>query len=73
MLLVYINKIKAGSYYIRFRDNLKCILLGDVKVSTPISKINFAIIPTNTPFLLCLVDIDCYSIYLNNVDNVLVH
>ena len=29
--------------------------------------------PTNTPFLLCLADMDKHSIYLNNVDNVLVH
>ncbi len=29
--------------------------------------------PTNTPFLLCLADMDKYGIYLNNVENVLVY
>jgi hypothetical protein len=70
---VHIDKTKAGSHRIRFRDNLECVSLGDVKVNTPIGEIDFAVMPTNTPFLLCLADMDRYGIYLNNVDNVLVH
>ena len=34
---------------------------------------HFAVMPTNTSFLLFLADIDCYRIYLNNVDNELIH
>jgi hypothetical protein len=44
-----------------------------VKVKTPLGVILFAVMLTNTPFLLCLADMDCHGIYLNNVDNVLVH
>lgn len=70
---IYIDKTKAGSHRIRFGDSPECVSLGDVKVSTPVGEIDFAVMPTNTPFLLCLADMDRHRIYLNNVDNVLVH
>ena len=68
-----IDKSTAGQHRIRFGDNPECVSLGDVKVNTPFGDINFAVMPTNTPFLLCLADMDRHGIYLNNVANVLVH
>jgi len=41
-------------------------------VVTPIGKIQFYIIHTDTPFLLCLVDIDRLQIYYNNLRNVII-
>ncbi|KAF1360357.1 hypothetical protein EJ07DRAFT_165511 [Lizonia empirigonia] len=68
-----IDESTVGRHRIRFGDNPECLSLGDVKVETPLGVILFAVMPTNTPFLLCLADMDRHGIYLNNVDNVLVH
>jgi hypothetical protein len=68
-----INKSTAGRHCVCFSNNPECLLLGDVKVDTPFSVIYFTVMLTNTPFLLCLADIDRYRIYFNNVDNVIVH
>ncbi|KAK1914231.1 hypothetical protein P3342_007477 [Pyrenophora teres f. teres] len=68
-----IDKLTAGRHRIRFGDNLECVSLGDVNVQIPIGMIKFAVMPTNTPFLLCLDNMDRHSIYFNNVDNMLVH
>jgi hypothetical protein len=46
---------------------------GDVTVTTPFGDIKFAVMPTNTPFLMCLADMDKHGVYLNNISNVLVH
>ena len=68
-----LDESAAGRHRIRFGDNPECVSIGDVKVKTPFGTIQFAVMPTNTPFLLCLADMDRHGIYLNNVDNVLVH
>ncbi|KAF1828306.1 hypothetical protein BDW02DRAFT_652134 [Decorospora gaudefroyi] len=68
-----IDTSTAGRYRIRFGDNPECVSIGDVNVNTPFGTMHFAVMPTNTPFLLCLADMDRHGIYLNNVDNVLVH
>ncbi|KAF1357346.1 hypothetical protein EJ07DRAFT_128601, partial [Lizonia empirigonia] len=70
---VKIDESTAGRHRIRFGDNPECASLGDVTVATPFGPIKFAVMPTNTPFLLCLADMDHHGIYLNNIDNVLVH
>jgi len=41
-------------------------------VVTPIGKIQFYIIHVDTPFLLCLADIDRLQIYYNNLKNVVI-
>jgi hypothetical protein len=69
---VVINESTAGRCRIRFGDNPECSSLGDVNVSTPFGTITFAVMPTNTPFLLCLKDMDRHSIFFNNVENMLV-
>src|SRR5205807_10195518 len=70
---VKVNTTTAGNYRIRFGDSPEYVSIGTVVVATPFGAITFAVMPTNTPFLLCLADMDKYGIYLNNVDNVLVH
>jgi len=41
-------------------------------IITPIGKIQFYIIYTDTPFLLYLADIDRLQIYYNNLKNVII-
>jgi len=41
-------------------------------IVTPIGKIQFYIIYIDTPFLLCLADIDRLQIYYNNLRNVII-
>jgi hypothetical protein len=68
-----IDESTAGRYRIRFGDNLECHLISNVQITTPLSVMHFAVMLTNTLFLLCLADMDRHGIYLNNVNNVLVH
>ena len=48
------------------------ISLGTIRVYTPLGYITFHIIPTNTPFLLCIKDMDRLGIKLNNLKNILI-
>ena len=43
-----------------------------VTVKTPISPVNFHIVKADTPFLLCLIDIDRLQVYYNNVMDILI-
>ncbi len=43
-----------------------------IKVNSPIGKVQFYIIYTNTPFLLCLADIDNLQVYYNNLKDVII-
>lgn len=62
---------KADAIYVQFDiDSISSI--GSVFIQTPITYIKFHIIKANTPFLLCLVDINCLGVYFNNIDNLLV-
>jgi len=42
-------------------------LIGSAKVTTPIGIIEFHIVKVDTPFLLCLADIDHLQVYFNNL------
>ena len=46
--------------------------IGSVTIKTPIGKIKFHILETNTLFLLCIDNMDALGIYYNNIDNMLV-
>ena len=48
------------------------ISLGIIRVQTPIEDITFYIIPTNTPFLLYIKNIDRLGVKLNNLKNMLI-
>ena len=43
-----------------------------VAVKTPIGLVNFHIVKADTPFLLCLIDIDRLQVYYNNVTDTLI-
>ena len=50
--------------------------IGSVTIKTPIGVfiggIGFHVLETDTPFLLCIDDMDALGVYYNNVDNMLV-
>ncbi|TAQ84532.1 hypothetical protein B7494_g7146 [Chlorociboria aeruginascens] len=46
--------------------------IGSICVPIPIGLVEFHVIDVDTPFLLCLADIDRLGIYYNNIKNVLV-
>jgi len=43
-----------------------------VAVKTPIGLVNFHIVKADTPFLLCLTDIDRLQVYYNNIIDTLI-
>lgn len=46
--------------------------LGSTRVNTPVGNVEFHIMPTNTPFLLSLADMDKLKVYFNNLTNTLI-
>ncbi|KAI0994965.1 hypothetical protein K3495_g13216, partial [Podosphaera aphanis] len=61
----------AGSHNIKFGKGT-AESMGTGLVDTPLGKILFHVVPTNTPFLWCVQDMDKMGVYLNNLQNVLV-
>jgi hypothetical protein len=70
---VTVDTSTAGQHKISFGDNPEILSLGTIDVETPFGNVYFAVMPTNTPFLYCLANMDRYDVYLNNIDNVLVY
>ncbi|KAI1798510.1 putative transposase [Daldinia bambusicola] len=70
---IKLDTTTAGQHIVRFGDNPEQRSLGTVDVPTPFGTVQFQIMPSNTPFLLCLKDMDRLGIFLNNVKNVLTH
>jgi hypothetical protein len=60
----------AGNHTIWFGKG-KAVSLGTVTVKTPVGLITFHVVPTNTPFLFCLKDMDQLGVKINNLDNLL--
>jgi hypothetical protein len=46
--------------------------IGSVIVKTPIGPVDFHVVKADTPFLLCLADIDRLRVYYNNVTDTLI-
>jgi hypothetical protein len=69
---VQLDISRAGKHKIRFRKGDPVASRGTVNVSTPLSIITFYILPTNTPFLFYIKDMDNISVELHNLRNMLV-
>ncbi|KAK1989616.1 hypothetical protein LX36DRAFT_545703, partial [Colletotrichum falcatum] len=63
---------RAGEATIRFGSGDCFESLGTVKVPTPIGSLTFHVMASNTPFLLCLKDMDQHGVRFDNLANVLV-
>jgi hypothetical protein len=66
-----IDTSRAGMARIHFGIG-SASFIGSVTIKTPIGKIEFHVLETDTPFLLCIDDMDALGVYYNNVDNMLV-
>jgi hypothetical protein len=65
-----INIMQTGAVNIQFSIS-STILIKLVMVKTPISLVDFYIVKADTPFLLCLVDMDRLQVYYNNITDTL--
>jgi hypothetical protein len=66
-----INIMQTGAVNVQFSISLT-ILIKLVAVKTLISLVNFYIVKADTPFLLCLADMDRLYIYYNNITDTLI-
>jgi hypothetical protein len=69
---ITMNSFTVG-HKVKFGDNSESTFFGTVAVETPFGTIRFAVMPINTPFLLCLADMNRCGIYFNNINNTLMH
>lgn len=67
----FLDKSTAGRHRIRFGKG-DCESLGTIHVTTPIGTIPFEILPTDTPFLMCLQDMDRLKVTYDNIRDVMV-
>jgi hypothetical protein len=63
----------TAGHKVKFGDNPESTFLKTIAVETPFGTIRFAVMPINTPFLLCLANMDRCGVYFNNINNTLMH
>ena len=68
---VNIDFFKAEAIYVQFENGF-ISFIGFIAIATPIGQVEFHIVKADTPFLLCLADLDRLKIYFNNVENALI-
>jgi hypothetical protein len=66
-----IDTTQIGAINVQFGIR-SAALIGSVIVKTPIGPVNFYVIKADTPFLLCLTNIDKLQVYYNNITNALI-
>ncbi len=68
---IELDRTRAGERTIKFgKGTTKSI--GTIGVNTPIGMITFHVLPTKTPFLLCLQDMDRMKVKLDNLQDALI-
>ena len=68
---VDIDITQTGAVNVQFGIGLTA-LIRSVAVKTPIGLVNFHIVKVDTPFLLCLIDMDRLQVYYNNITDTLI-
>lgn len=68
---VQVNKTKAGAVNVQFGIG-STSSIGSLLLDTPIGIIEFHVVEADTPFLLCLEDMDKLNVYFNNLENILI-
>ncbi|KAI1002730.1 hypothetical protein K3495_g5472 [Podosphaera aphanis] len=71
--LVQLDNAAAGKAIVRFGKGTSVASIGSLMLKTPIGTINFHVLDTPTPFLLCLADMDRLGVYFDNTTNQLVN
>ena len=65
------DKSRAGAVNVQFGIG-STLSIGSLLLDTPIGIIEFYVVEAETPFLLCLEDMDKLNVYFNNLENVLI-
>ena len=65
---IQLNKKTAGSANFTFGIG-SAASIGSVNLDTPLGPITFHIVPVNTPFIVCLADMDKLGAFFNNTTN----
>ena len=68
---IHLDTSTAGQHRIRFGKG-EAVSIGTLRVPTPLGIVIFHVLPTNTPFLLCLRDMDKLQVRYDNLENVLI-
>jgi hypothetical protein len=68
---IVVNRTTDEEHTIRFGKGT-AVAEGFVLVQTPIGQVKFWIVPTNTPFLLCIQDMDKLGVRLDNLQNIII-
>jgi hypothetical protein len=68
---ITLDRTTAGKATIRFGSGNALESIGTTTVPTPLGPIDFHVIPADTPFLLCLQDMDRLGIKFDNLQNYL--
>ncbi len=68
---IQVDKAKAGAVNVQFGIG-STSSIGSLLLDTPIGIIEFHVVEADTPFLLCLEDMDNLNVYFNNLENVLI-
>ncbi|RDW58864.1 hypothetical protein BP6252_13340 [Coleophoma cylindrospora] len=68
---VHLDRTTHGDHKIKFGKG-SAVSKGTVTVDTPLGKIQFQVVPDNTPFLFCIQDMDRMGVKLDNLQNVLI-
>ena len=68
---VDIDTMQTGAINVQFGIGLT-VLIGSVKVKTPIGLVDFYVVKVDTLFLLCLADMDRLQVYYNNVMDIFI-
>jgi hypothetical protein len=66
-----IDTIRVGAINVQFGIS-STASIRSIQVKTPIRTVEFHIVKADTPFLLCLADMDTLQVYYNNLRNELV-
>jgi len=69
---IQLDKAQAGKATVRFGPGQVISSIGVAVVPTPFGSVDFHVIPQNTPFLLCLADMDRLGVIFDNVRNCMV-
>jgi hypothetical protein len=63
-----LDKSTAGAVSVQFGIG-STALIGSLTLQTPVRTVQFYVVKANTPFLLCLADLDSLTSYFNNITN----
>lgn len=66
-----IDTTQAGAVTVQFGIG-STASIGIISVNTPIGNVDFHVVKADTPFLLCLADMDNLRVYYNNVTDTLI-